>query len=73
MTRFAITDGTPSSGCCAARRYVLGDTPTSSVNRVLKVPSEESEVRSARHLRVHYVQQRRFSHRCALLGLFEFR
>lgn len=31
----------PSVRPAASRRYVLGGTPTSSVKRVLKVPSDE--------------------------------
>ena len=41
VTRFATHGGTPAIAPLASRRYVLGGTPTSSVKRVLKVPSEE--------------------------------
>ncbi len=41
VTCFDTHDGIPAIASDAIRRYVLGGTPTSSVNRVLNVPSEE--------------------------------
>src|SRR5215472_11885601 len=41
VTCFATQGGIPAVAAAASRRYVLGGTPTSSVKRVLKVPSDE--------------------------------
>jgi hypothetical protein len=41
VTCFATHDGIPAVARDARARYVLGGTPTNSVKRVLKVPSEE--------------------------------
>src|SRR5580700_3831114 len=41
VTCFSTHDGSPAAACAARCRYVLGGIPTSSVNLVLKVPSDE--------------------------------
>ena len=41
VTCFATHGGIPAVAPAAWRRYVLGGIPTSSVKRVLKVPSDE--------------------------------
>ena len=40
MTCFATHDGIPCVASAASCLYTLGGTPTSSVNRVLNVPSD---------------------------------
>src|SRR6266581_8444012 len=41
VTCFATHGGIPAVALIAWRRYVLGGIPTSSVKRLLKVPSDE--------------------------------
>jgi hypothetical protein len=41
VTCFATHDGIPDVVRAAWRRYTLGGTPTSSLNRLLNVPSDE--------------------------------
>jgi hypothetical protein len=41
VTCLATQGGIPAIAPAASRRYVLGGTPTSSVKRVLNVPSDE--------------------------------
>ncbi len=40
VTCFATQDGMPAVARASWRRYTLGGTPTSSVKRLLKVPSD---------------------------------
>jgi hypothetical protein len=40
VTCFATHDGIPAVAWAACSRYTLGGTPTSSVKRVLNVPSD---------------------------------
>jgi hypothetical protein len=41
VTCLEMHGGIPAVAPASSRRYVLGGTPTSSVKRVLKVPSDE--------------------------------
>ncbi len=41
VTCFATHDGIPAVARASSSRYALGGIPTSSVKRVLKVPSDE--------------------------------
>jgi len=45
LTSFATHDGIPAVARAAWRRYALGDMPTSSVKRLLKVPTTSSRPR----------------------------
>ena len=41
VTCFSTHDGIPGVAPAVCSRYVLGDIPTNSLKRVLKVPSDE--------------------------------